>query len=44
MEAVITYPVEPKDASGRRNRILRLALPLLNSAPEKVKFPEGTLR
>lgn len=44
MEAVITYPVEPKDASGRRNRILRLALPLLNSAPDKVKFPEGTLR
>ncbi|MFD1613530.1 mechanosensitive ion channel family protein [Gelatiniphilus marinus] len=44
MEAVVAYPVEPKDISGRRNRILRYALPLLNEAPDKVKFPEGTLR
>ena len=44
MEAVISYPVEPKDTTGRRNRILRYALPLLNNAPDKVKFPEGTLR
>lgn len=44
MEAVISYPVEPKDTTGRRNRILRYALPLLNEAPDKVKFPEGTLR
>ncbi|MFD2551008.1 mechanosensitive ion channel family protein [Bizionia sediminis] len=44
MEAVISYPVMPKDATGRRNRILRLALPLLNAAPNKVQFPEGTNR
>lgn len=44
MEAVITYPVEPLDTTGRRNRILKYALPMLNQAPDKVKFPEGTLR
>ncbi|AFL82203.1 small-conductance mechanosensitive channel [Aequorivita sublithincola DSM 14238] len=44
MEAVVSYPVEPKDTTGRRNRILRYALPLLNAAPEKVKFPEGSMR
>lgn len=44
MEAVVSYPVEPKDTTGRRNRILRYALPNLNEAPDKVKFPEGTLR
>src|SRR5690554_3824363 len=44
MEAVISYPVEPADTTGRRNRILRYALPLLNEMPEKVKFPEGSLR
>ena len=44
MEAVVSYPVEPEDTTGRRNRILRYALPLLNAAPDKVKFPEGTLR
>lgn len=44
MEAVISYPVEPFDTTGRRNRILKYALPMLNAAPDKVKFPEGTLR
>lgn len=44
MEAVISYPVEPKDTTGRRNRILRYAIPMLNEAPDKVKFPEGALR
>lgn len=44
IEAVISYPVEPKDTTGRRNRILKNALPLLNESPDKVKFPEGTLR
>lgn len=44
MEAVISYPVEPEDTTGRRNRILKFALPLLNAAPDKVKFPEGSLR
>lgn len=44
MEAVISYPVEPADTTGRRNRILRAALPVLNNAPDKVKFPEGALR
>ncbi len=44
MEAVISYPVEPEDTTGRRNRILRRALPLLNAQPDNVKFPEGTLR
>lgn len=44
MEAVVSYPVEPEDTTGRRNRILRHALPVLNDAPDKVKFPEGTMR
>ena len=44
MEAVISYPVEPKDTTGRRNRILKYALPLLNADPDKVQFPEGSLR
>lgn len=44
LEAVVSYPVEPEDTTGRRNRILRYALPLLNAQPDKVKFPEGTLR
>ncbi|QAA81823.1 mechanosensitive ion channel [Aequorivita sp. H23M31] len=44
MEAVISYPVEPMDTTGRRNRILKYALPLLNAEPHKVQFPEGTLR
>lgn len=44
MEAVVSYPVEPKDTTGRRNRILRQALPMLNGEPDKVKFPDGTLR
>lgn len=44
MEAVVSYPVEPEDTTGRRNRILRSALPKLNEAPDKVQFPEGTLR
>ncbi len=44
MEAVISYPVEPEDTTGRRNRILKYALPLLNAEPEKVQFPEGRKR
>jgi len=44
IEAVISYPVEPEDTTGRRNRILQLALPMLNKEPDKVQFPEGTLR
>src|SRR5690554_4332416 len=44
MEAVISYPVEPRDTTDRRNRILRLALPILNEAPDKVRFPEGSMR
>ena len=44
LEAVVSYPVEPKDTTGRRNRILRYALTMLNEAPDKVKFPEGSLR
>ena len=44
MEAVISYPVEPIDTTGRRNRILRYALPLLNAAPDKVQFPETPKR
>lgn len=44
LEAVISYPVEPEDTTGRRNRILRYALPKLNAFPDKVKFPEGSNR
>ena len=44
LEAVLSYPVVPMDTTERRNRILKQALPLLNAHPEKVQFPEGTLR
>ncbi|MEO9076542.1 MAG: mechanosensitive ion channel domain-containing protein [Gelidibacter sp.] len=44
MEAVISYPVEPEDTTGRRNRILRYALPELNAAPDKVQFPDTPKR
>lgn len=44
LEAVVSYPVEPTDTTGRRNRILRRALPWLNAEPDKVQFPQGTTR
>lgn len=44
LEAVVSYPVEPEDTTGRRNRILRHALPALNREPEKVQFPQGVRR
>lgn len=44
LEAVVSYPVEPRDMTERRNRILRTALSMLNAQPEKVKFPEGAKR
>lgn len=44
LEAVVSYPVEPTDTTGRRNRILRLALPMLNAEPDKAQFPEGVQR
>lgn len=44
MEAVISYPVEPTDTTGRRNRILKYALPSLNNSPQQVQFPEGSSR
>ncbi len=44
LEAVVSYPVEPRDTTGRRNRILRQALPAMNREPDKVQFPQGALR
>ncbi|HET7267591.1 MAG TPA: mechanosensitive ion channel domain-containing protein [Oleiagrimonas sp.] len=44
LEAVVSYPVKPLDTTGRRNRILRRALPALNSEPDKVQFPQGAQR
>lgn len=44
LEAVVTYPVEPEDTTGRRNRILRRALAALNQAPGRVQFPQGAQR
>lgn len=44
LEAVVSYPVEPTDTTGRRNRILRRALPLMNDHPDKVGFPDGNKR
>lgn len=44
MEAVVSYPVEPNDTTGRRNRILKKVLPVLNEHPDKVQFPEGSKR
>ena len=44
LEAVVSYPVQPYDTTGRRNRILKTVLPMLNKHPEKVQFPEGSLR
>lgn len=44
IEAVVSYPVEPNDTTGRRNRILKIVLPRLQEHPDKVQFPEGTSR
>ncbi|HUH36018.1 MAG TPA: mechanosensitive ion channel domain-containing protein [Moheibacter sp.] len=44
LEAVVSYPVEPRDTTGRRTRILLKALPQLNQFPDKVQFPEGSQR
>lgn len=44
LEAVVSYPVEPTDTTGRRNRILKIALPALNLEPQKAQFPEGNMR
>lgn len=44
MEAVISYPVMPRDTTVRRTAILKLALIKLNALPAKVQFPEGNLR
>lgn len=44
MEAVISYPVEPTDTTGRRNRILQIVMPRLNNHPQRVQFPEGVRR
>lgn len=44
LEAVIMYPVEYEDTTGKRNRILTHALVELNKNPDKVQFPEGTIR
>ncbi len=44
LEAVVSYPVEPHDTTGRRNRILRRALPAMNQEPDKAQFPQGVAR
>lgn len=44
LEAVISYPVEPQDTTGRRKRVLKHALTLLNESPEKVQFPDTPKR
>lgn len=44
LEAVISYPVMPRDTTVRRTEIMKLAMPELNAQPDKVKFPEGTKR
>lgn len=44
LEAVVSYPVEPTDTTGRRNRILKKVLPVLHQYPDKVQFPEGRSR
>lgn len=44
LEAVISYPVEPQDTTGKRKRILKHALMLLNESPDKVQFPDTPKR
>ena len=44
LEAVVSYPVLPMETTPRRTRILKKALHILNSAPERVLFPEGNRR
>lgn len=44
LEAVVSYPVKPKDTTVRRTGILRIAIEKLNREPGKVLFPEGTSR
>lgn len=44
LEAVVSYPVKPRDTTTRRTGILKIALAKLNAEPGKVLFPEGTSR
>lgn len=44
VEAVVSYPVLPKETTPRRTRIIKQALEILNAQPDKVQFPEGTSR
>lgn len=44
LEAVVSYPVLPTETTPRRTRILKRALQVLNTQPQKVLFPEGTAR
>ncbi len=44
LEAVVSYPVMPRETTPRRTRILKRALAELNKSPEKVLFPEGARR
>ena len=44
LEAVVSYPVLPVETTPRRTRILKRALEVLNTQPQKVLFPEGAAR
>lgn len=44
LEAVVSYPVKPKDTTARRTGILKAALSKLNAQPSRVLFPDGTSR
>lgn len=44
LEAVVSYPVKPKDTTPRRSGIIKLAMKKLNDQPDKAKLPEGVKR
>lgn len=44
LEAVVSYPVMPRDTTPRRTGILKTALKKLNTEPSRVLFPEGAKR
>lgn len=44
LEAVVSYPVKPRDTTPRRSGILKIAIAKLNQEPAKVLFPEGSAR
>ncbi len=44
LEVIVRYVVAPKEAGRVKTRLIRKLLARLNEAPDRVQFPQGTLR